>query len=88
MQREVIHGIPFLCDKTNKLYVYEPSTGTGPGASTTPFQIGTKTADGYQLIDGWEQKFQERLTSWRAELKSRSRKPAAASKTTSAATSR
>ncbi len=82
MQREVIHGIPFLCDKANKLYMYEPYSAPG----TTPFQIGTKTTEGYQLIDGWEQKFQERLSSWRNEVKPRSRKPAAVAKNTTAST--
>ena len=83
MQREVINGIPFLCDKAGKLYVYEPT----PSPSTTPLQIGTKTADGFQLIDGWEQRFQDRLTSWRNDLKPHSRKPAAASSKNTTATS-
>lgn len=97
MQREVINGIPFLCDKAGKLYVYEPTSAAQPGSgslqpgsqqpSTTPLQIGTKTADGFQLLDGWEQRFQERLTSWRNDIKPHSRKPVAASSKNTTATS-
>jgi hypothetical protein len=78
MQREVINGIPFVCDKANKLYIFDPHAAPG----TAPFQIGTKTTDGYQLNEGWEQKFQERLTAWRTDLKPRSRKPVTNNKTT------
>ncbi len=80
MQREVINGIPFFCDKANKLYIFDPHAAPG----TPSFQVGTKTADGYQLNEGWEQKFQERLSTWRTELKPRSRKPATANKTATA----
>jgi hypothetical protein len=82
MQREVINGVPFLCDKSNKLYVFEPNAVPG----TPLFHIGTKKGDGYELLPNWEQSFQQHLTTWRQGLKPHSRKPAP--KNTPASTSR
>jgi hypothetical protein len=71
MQREVVDGIPYWTDKKN-LYYYD----VNPAAPKT-LLLGTKTADGWKLIDEWEQQLVGPLNQFRADLVSRSRKPAA-----------
>lgn len=68
MQREVLDGVPFWCDKENRVYAYD--------TVQPPLHLGTKTATGgVVLISGWREAYSQRLATWRAELKSRSRKP-------------
>jgi hypothetical protein len=71
MQREVIDGIPFWCDKEN-LYYYDVNA-----SAPKTILLGTKAADGTaKLREGWEQHLAEILTKFRAEAAPRSRKPA------------
>ena len=68
MQREVLDGVPFWCDKENKVYAYD--------TVHPPLYLGTKTAaGGVTLIPGWREAYSQRLSTWRAELKPRGRKP-------------
>ena len=69
MQREVIHGIPFWCDKENRVYYYNAFST----ASETPkLCLGTRE----KLHDNWEALLATHLTNYRETTKSRSRKPA------------
>lgn len=68
MQREVLDGVPFWCDKENKVYAYD--------TVQPPLFLGTKTATGgVALIAGWRDAYSQRLSTWRTELKPRGRKP-------------
>ena len=68
MQREVLNGIPFWCDKENKVYAYD--------TIQPPLYLGKKTAaGGVDLIPTWREAYNQRLTSWRSDLKPRGRKP-------------
>lgn len=72
MQREVIDGIPFWCDKEKNIYYYD----INPAAPKT-ILLGIKSADGTaKLRDNWEQQLAETLTNFRADTAPRSRKPA------------
>ena len=74
MQREVIDGIPFWCDKENNLYYYDVNT-TAPKT----ILLGTKTATNTaNLRDDWEQHLAAILAKYRTEAVPRTRKPAAA----------
>ena len=73
MQREVIDGIPFWCDKDKNLYYYD----VNPAAPKT-ILLGSKAADGTaKLHDNWEHKLSDTLNQYRAAVSPRSRKPAA-----------
>lgn len=73
MQREVIDGIPFWCDKENNLYYYDINT-----AAPKNILIGTKTAaNTANLRADWEQQIASILAQYRAETVPRTRKPPA-----------
>ena len=71
MQREILHGVPYLVDKSNKLYTWTPGTG----AAT--LCIGTYDATNKRAIV--EENTKERLASlvqeWRQQQKPGPRKP-------------
>ena len=71
MQREVIDGIPFWCDKENKLYYYDVNL------PKTLF-LGTKSPEGTaKLHEDWQQFLASTLNQYRLDAVARNRKPAA-----------
>ena len=73
MQREVIDGIPYWCDKEKNLYYYD----VNPTVSKT-ILLGTKSAEGGAVLRAdWQQQLASTLDKFRAEAAPRSRKPAA-----------
>ncbi len=83
MQREIIDGIPFWSNKDGKLFYYNCAPGTDPKA----VEIGAKTSDGrLSLRADWATLLAPILSGYRASLASRSRKPTAATASTSTLT--
>ena len=66
MQREILHGVPYLVDKSNKLYTWNPAAAVCIG-----------TYDGKRAVVDADAK--ERLAplvqEWRQQQKPRPRKP-------------
>ncbi len=77
MQREILHGVPYLVDKSNKLYTWAPPTTTATTTATTPICIGTYDASNKRAIVAPDAK--ERLAplveEWRQQQQPRARKP-------------
>ena len=71
MQRDVIDGIPYWCDKEGRIYYYAP----GSTATDSP-KICLGTRD--KLADNWEQLLAPVVEQYRLSLKPRDRKPTAA----------
>lgn len=73
MQKQILHGVPYYTDKQT-LYIWDPESvaiGTYQGETIT-FQPNLITT------------LNPRLTAWRAEQKSRVRKPTATTRRTRA----
>lgn len=68
MQREVIHGIPFWCDKENRIYYYNAFS---TAAETPKLCLGTRE----KLVDNWEELLASKLADYRENISARSRKP-------------
>lgn len=68
MQREVINGVPYWCDKENRIYYYNAFS---TAADSSKICLGTKD----KLRDDWQAVLANSLREYRENNKSRSRKP-------------
>ena len=66
-QRILLNGVPVWKDSEGKLYYYDTQT---PPTTDTRICIGTETTG---LSSDWQTTLQDRLTSYRTTLTSRSR---------------
>ncbi len=70
MQRVMIHGVPYLTNGTNKLFTYTPESPIELGT----YAINSDTTVTVNFKEGVIDSLKPTLESWRASLKSRSRK--------------
>ena len=69
MQKIIVHGVPFLVDKSNNLFTFKVD-------KKNLIQLGTYNPEKetYTLKENWEQIYQPELDEYRKNLKNRERK--------------
>jgi hypothetical protein len=69
MQKIIVHGVPFLVDKSNNLFTFKVD-------KKNLIQLGTYNPEKetYTLKENWEQLYQPELDDYRKNLKNRERK--------------
>jgi len=69
MQKIIVHGVPFLVDKSNNLFTFKID-------KKNLIQLGTYNPEKetYTLKENWEQIYQPELDEYRKNLKNRERK--------------
>ncbi len=72
MLTKILHGVPFLCDATNKtIYAYE-KVPTHPLLALGTYDPVTETIS---LTSNWKELYAPKLAAYRASEKPRSRLP-------------